>query len=166
MADEIKKVEFDPKVKVTETIDLGIDGVTNSDSIQQIAGLSGSLSPSTTVPATKVYKDQVALTAGAKTLDLELLVRANLPDVVGTGLKVQLFVFSNPSTNTGAMTIVDGAANGYNIFGSAAGSNTVMIGGSIMIFGNDNLDDIASADSEIDITGTGTESFEVLIVMG
>lgn len=166
MADVIVKVEYDPKVKVTQTIDQGIDGVTNSDFILQIAGLSGSLSPTTTVPATKVYKDQVALTAGAKTLDLELLVRDNLPDVVGTGLKVQLFVFSNPSTNTGAMTIVDGSTNGYDIFGGAAGAVIVPIGGAVWFFGNDNLDDIASADSEIDITGTGTESFEVLIVMG
>ena len=166
MADAIVRVEFDPKVKTTEKIDLGIDGVTNQDFVLQISGLSATLSPTSTVPATKVFKDQVSLSGNAATLDLTALVRDNLPNVDGTGLKVQLFVFHNKSTNANTMTIVDGATNGYDIFGSAAGSVTVPIGGTVMFFGNDKLDDIASADKTIDVSGTGSQTFEVHIVMG
>lgn len=167
MADAIVKLEFDPKVKVTEKLDIGIDGVTNQEHILQIASLAASFSPTTTVPVTKAFKDQVALTAGAVTLDLNVLVRDNLPDVSGDGLKVQVIIIHNPNTNTGTMTFVPGGTNGYNIFGAATASVPVSIGGTVVLFGNDKWDDInTSTNKTIDVTGTGTESFEIIIAMG
>lgn len=167
MADVIVKVEYDFKLKVTETLDVGVDGVTNLDHTLQIAGSSGSLSPTSTVPATKAWKDQGALTAGAATIDLTALARDNLPTIDMTGLKVQLVHIVNASTNSAALTVVDGASNGYNLFGDASGQVTIPVGGQLLWFGNENLDAVATADAEIDLSSSDTDAtYDILIVAG
>jgi hypothetical protein len=110
------------------------------------------MNAASTVPATKVASDSIALTAGTLTLDLTALVGAAGAAVTFTGLKVQLAKFKNPSTNTGTLVITVGAANGYNIFGDAAGSVTLGIGAEVLMMCPDTLDAVGVADLGIDIT--------------
>ncbi|MDX1388475.1 MAG: hypothetical protein R3344_04765, partial [Acidobacteriota bacterium] len=120
------------------------------------------------VPATQVASvSDVDLTAGAATIDLTSLTNGFGDALDGTGLKVQLFYFRSAADNTDTITIVDGATNGYNIFGDAAGQVTVPVGGTILWEGDDALDDIAAGDATIDLSSSDTDAtYSYVIVMG
>lgn len=167
MADLIVRVEYDFKLKVTETLDVAIDGVANLDHTLQLANSSGTLSPTTTVPITKAWKDQGALTAGAATINLTALARNNLPTIDLTGLKVQFIHVINASTNSAALVIVDGATNGYNILGSATGAISIPVGGQFLFFGNEGLDAVAAGDATIDLSSSDTDAtYDIMILAG
>ncbi len=153
-------------VTVKETVALGLDNVTDPRVTHALAILLPSkLDGTTTPPATLVWSDQVALSGGAKTLDLEALVNVNLPNVNFVGLKVQILIMSCPSSNSGAITIVPGASNDYDI-GGAAMNWAVSPGGMLIYLSDDDAPDVASADSELDFSGTGSEVFDILMVAG
>ena len=118
---------------------------------------------STPSPAVVFSGDVYALSAGAKTLDLTALYTVGGGTADGTGYKVQGFYFKNLGANV--MTIVGGASNGYSIFG-ASGSVVVQPSGGFCMFFNDASDDIASGDRTIDISGTGTQTFEAAFILG
>ncbi len=161
----LDEVIISSPVSVKETVALGLDHSTNPRIVHEIAPLLGAkLTGSTTPPVTKVWEDNVALTAGAKTLDLEALVNANLPNVNFVGLKVQILVFSVPAGNS-PITITSGAVNGYDI-GGAASSWAIGAGGQLILLLNETAPDVAAADSEIDFAGTGSETFDILMVAG
>jgi hypothetical protein len=126
---------------------------------------AGYLTSLTTPPVTKVSSFLAALTAGAKTIDLRTLTAAGGVALDGNGLKVQCVKINNPSTNTGALTVVPGASNGYNLFGAT--SKLVLNPGEYIEWvGYDALPDIDATHKTIDLTGTGTESSEWVIVLG
>jgi len=147
-----------------ETLTSSVDGITAPDVTHDKFNTVGTFSATTTIPVTEVFSDTVALVAAAKTLDFTALAGVN-GTIDATGLKLQFFLFRNPTGNS-AITIKDGASNGYNLFGDASGQVTIPAGGLCQFFGADLLQDVAAADAEIDITGTGTESFDVLLVFG
>ncbi len=152
-------------VSVKETVALGLDNVTDPRIIHEIGLLlPAKLTSATTPPVTKIWSDNVALAAGAKVLDLEALVNDNLPNVNFVGLKVQLLVFSVPAGNS-AITITSGASNGYDI-GGASSSWAIGPGGQLILLLNETAPDVAGADSEIDFAGTGSETFDILMVAG
>lgn len=159
------KLTYRFQATVVETLTSQVDGVTSPDVTHDKFNEVDSLDGTTTVPVTTVFSDTVALVGGVKTLDLTSLTGVG-GSIDATGLKLQLAYFRNPSTNTVALTVDVGAANGYELFGGATGKIIIPIGGRNMFFGADNLDDVAAADAEIDITGTGTESFDVVLVLG
>lgn len=167
MADVIKTAEFYAKLLVTETIDVGIDGVTNQDHTLEISGLSGSLTPSTTPAVTKVWKDQGALVAGAATIDLTALARDNLPNIDLTDLKVQIFAIKNNSTTYG-LTVDIGAANPYDLFGDANGQVTIgKDSGFVLFYSPEGLENVDATHCEIDLSSTDTTcSYDVIIVAG
>lgn len=125
--------------------------------------IEGTLTSSTTIPATKVFSDTIPLVAGAKTLDLTALTSGDKTEDF-TGLKIQLALFVNLGTNV--MSFKAGASNGYNIFG-ASGVVELKPGGAVLYLGNDVLPDVANGSAdEIDVAGTLVESFEVILVAG
>lgn len=151
------------KVNVVETLSAGIDAAPTPNINHTGFSTRGTFTASSAVPVTVVSADEIALVAGAHTIDLEALPGTNGATVVGTGLKVQLFKFKNTGTN--AMTIGVGAANGYELKG--AGWTEILLAGQEMLFnGNELTPDVAGADSEIDIAGTAVETFQVIIVLG
>jgi len=124
---------------------------------------SHALSASTTPPVTKVAAFKAALVAGAKTIDLTALVGTNGATVDGTGLKVQVIKVKNLGTNP--LTIAVGATNGYDLAGGAF-SAQLKAGMELMLFGNDQTPDVASGEKTLDLTGTGTEESEWIVVLG
>lgn len=167
----ITQCEFDFKLKVTETIALGIDSLTDQTYYPQIAtdNSSGTKSPTTAVPCTQQWQDTFSLSAGAATVNLASLSNGNLTAKDFTGLKVQFIKIYNRSTNTAAVTVVDGAANGYNIWGDASGSITILVG-MMVVFGavaTEGLDDIAAADRTIDFSSSDVDAtVDIQIIAG
>ena len=74
-------------------------------------------------------------------------------------------LLSAPTTNTAAITVTEGASNGYALLGSSF-TFDVEPGQSVMIYGNDATPVIAAADAEIDLSGTGAETLDTHIILG
>lgn len=129
---------------------------------------SQSLGASSTPAVTKIAFFDQALTAGAATIDLTALAH-NAGVVDGSGLKVQGMLFVNPAGNS-AVTITDGASNGYNLFGDASGQVTVpahaTVDSFLLFFFPEGLQDIGGSDKTIDLAGTGTETFQIGLLLG
>ncbi len=156
-------------MSTTEILDINVDGSTSPSIIHDAFDKSFALDAAgtgSTGPITDVYADTIALIAGAHTLDLTAIPQSGGGTLDATGLKVQAIRFENLSTNTNLMTIDDGASNGYNILGAALGHVTIHPGAIFQMYFHDKLDNIAAADAEIDFGGTGTESFNLTILVG
>jgi hypothetical protein len=145
--------------------------VSSADAGYTVNGLnqSGSLSASTTPPVTKSSTFDKALVAGAATIDLTSLPDddGNVGAVDFTGLKPQVVILTNKSTNANAITIAKGASNGYTGFG-AAFSITLQPGDTVAFKGNDNagVTDVASGARTLDLSGTGTQVLQVQLIAG
>lgn len=134
----------------------------------KIDGLEKVNLDATSTPAvTKAWSDQRSLSAGTDTIDLTALAVPGQDAVDFSGLKVQVIKFYNRSGNSGAMEIAPDATNGYNIFGTNDDKVTVPVGGAIQAYLPEGNPDVAggSAD-EITITGTGTDTYDILLVAG
>lgn len=123
------------------------------------------LNASSTPAATKVAAFSKALASGAATVDLTALVGTAGLAVTGLGLKVRAIKLQSASTNVGTFVVVPGASNGYNLFG-AASSVSIKPGQEITAYFADGAVAVSSTAKTIDITGTGTESINCLVLLG
>ena len=144
----ISKAEIAAVCKVSDTPDLGVDGVTNPTLVYQLGtSTKQTLTSTTTVPATMQWQDERTLSSGSDEPDMTALTDGNLGTAKDlTGLKIQVVKVIANSANTDKVQVTDGNSNGYNIFGHALGSVALPAGGMVMFFGNDALDDVASGD--------------------
>jgi hypothetical protein len=123
------------------------------------------LNATTTPPAAQVAAFQQALTSGAATIDLTSMVGTDGETVNGTGQKVQACKFRNPSTNANAIRIKIGASNGYALgttfditLAPGASFGPFNLGGTAPVIG--------SSAKTLDLSGTGAQALDVLIVLG
>lgn len=144
----------------TET-GLSLDGASSAFVIHDAYNESGTLNASSTPPATKVLSKLITLTAGAYTIDLTTETGINGAALAGTGLRVQMIRIKNLGSAT--MTFSEGASNGIAL---ACGDITVPAGGITQIYLNDAAPDIAAGDRAIDVAGTGTDTFELSLLLG
>lgn len=151
-------------VTAIETLAVGVDFAGSKNISHDQLNSSGTLNASSTVPATKVAAFSKALSDGAATIDLTALTGTNGAAVDFTGLKVQLVKFKNPVGNA-AMTIKFGAANPYNLLG-ASWTMILLAGQEIALQLNDAAPDVAAGAKNIDISGTGTQTLQCLLVAG
>lgn len=124
---------------------------------------SNALTSATTPPITKCAFFLGTLTAGALTIDLTALTGTNGGTVDGSGLKVQAIHLKNLGAN--AMTFAVGASNGYDLAGSGF-SVTLAQNQDFLFYGNDATPDIGASDKTIDVSGTGSQTFECSILLG
>lgn len=148
---------------VSETLATGVDASVSPTIRQTGFDLSATLNASSTVPATKVAFDSTALTAGAYTLDLTSTVGTLGSAVDMTGLKVQFVLIKN--TGAARLTIVQGASNPYNM-GGASFTYCIEAGQVMGFYGADANPDVSGTAKNIDISGTGTNAFNFLVVAG
>jgi len=134
---------------------------------------SATLNSASTPPVTKGASSQVALIAGAKTIDLTATphkVAGQAATVDGTGLKVQGFLVRVPAANTNALTIAPGGSNAYNLLGAAF--LVTLYPGDVFQFTkrkDANMPDVAAGAKNIlfgDASAGGTESFDLEILFG
>lgn len=125
---------------------------------------SGTLNATTSVPATKWAAFLQALSAGAATIDLTA-VTGTQGTVTFSGLKIQLFMATATTGNTGAITLTEGASNGYELAGNTW-KVAVQSGQSFLFYGNELAPDVGGSTKTIDLSGTGSETVQISIVGG
>jgi hypothetical protein len=160
-------VDYNLSATVRETLATGVVAAAAPTIIHNGFNSQGTLSSTSTPPVTKMAAFEKALAAGTGTIDLTALTGTAGVAVDGTGLKVQVVKIKNPSTNTGALTIIPAVSNGYNFLGAASkiilnpGEEIEWIG-----YDSSGVPDIASGAKNLTLTGTGTEVSDWVIVMG
>lgn len=134
---------------------------------------SHTLDSGSTPAITQVWSDSFTLSSGTATIDLTALSRTAQSDLnLSTGsLKIQAFILAVPSTNTGSVTITDGATNGYNLFGDASGQITIGASGQAglaMFYLPEQLPEVAngSADTIDFSSGDADATVEIVLVAG
>lgn len=156
--------------QVTETLALGLDNVPGETTFTHSLGSpSGTLSATSTPPATETFSDNVALVAGTKTLDLTSLAGPAGATVDFTGKKVQLIALRCPEGNTLPILVQKGDANAYNLLGAdnaSAETIEMMPGDDLLIKRHDTLEDVDGTHKDIKFTGNGTETINVGLTAG
>lgn len=119
-------------------------------------------SSSTTPDVERVAYFAKSLSGGAATIDLTAVAH-NGQTVDMTGKKLRAMLVKFDSANTGSLNIAPGASNGYDLFGASNDmtipAQTGTMPGLLLITFGDNAPAVAAADKNIDLTGTGTETF-------
>lgn len=158
-------LSYAAQVTVTETLAANVVAAPSPIITHNAYNGSANLTGSTTPPVSAFAAFLKALSTGTATIDLTSLTGTNGATVVGTGLKVQCAKFKNTSTNANNITIAAGASNGYNLLGA---SFTLILapGQEITIYGNNATPAVASGAKTIDLTGTGSQTLECVIVLG
>jgi len=139
----------------------------STSSVTHTDSQSHTLSASTTPPATKHVAKNVALVAGAATIDLTALTAWGTNGVTEdcSGLKLQILRAKATLTNANPVTISTGASNGYAAFG-ADWSIALSAGQEVTLYGNDATPDVAAGAKTIDLAGTLTQSIDIEMVFG
>lgn len=161
------KLTYNAVATVEETITDGTPAALDSKSkvTHDQFNTTKTLDGATTPPVTKCAFFTQALTVGSATIDLSALPGTNNAVIDGTGLKVQLIRFKTPTANANPISVDVGASNGYAL----AGANfhvTLGPGQEITFYGDDDTPDIATTAKELDLSGTGSQTLEVEVVMG
>ena len=146
-----------------ETIDVGVTAAQNPRVSHTEYSENDSVNASSTVPGTDCVYDLVALVAAAKTIDLTALVGTYDRAVDGTGLKVQGVMFKNLGANE--MVFTPGAANPYLLLG-AAFKITLQTGQWFVASLQNLAEDVAGGAKNIDVAGTGVQTFEMSLLLG
>lgn len=120
------------------------------------------LNVASTPPVTACAYFAKSLAAGVGTIDLTALP-GTFGTVDGTGLKVRGVLLVNPSAH--AITVQPGAANPHSCFG-AASKFIVGAGCACEFWLNDSDSAIGSTSKNWDLSGTGTDSLNVGILLG
>jgi len=162
MASSVKSVSLKMILEVIE--DLGLSDV-NDDKITHKHSLDERYSAYSSPDVELVYEGTVALTDGSATIDLTDLSDKGGNTIATTGKKVRIISAIPTSTNTGAITLSDGASNGYELFGDGW-SIDLTAGQRLLAFCDIDTPDVASGAKTIDLAGTAVESIDLLIVFG
>ncbi len=151
-----------------------------TDDLQGLAGDGGSFTWDTLDPGQSTYNGSsdppgvyyssqvVALVGGNKTLDLTALLGGLQGVIDATGLKLQVLrIRGEADGSNGALTISEGAANPMELFGA---TNPIIYPAGCRkpwtFEFDDKLDAVSAGDCEIDLAGTGTDSFFIEMILG
>lgn len=152
---------------VDETLETNVALLDPADKkIRHKLSASRTLNATSTPPGTKVVSGEIAMTAGAATLDLRAIAGANGASQDLNGLKVQEIILESKAGNANPITIVGGAANGYLVFGTAGKVTLAAAGDAAHLLFNDSLPDVDATHKTLDISGTGTQTLQYIIVAG
>ncbi len=169
MADT-QTAKYNLGLTVEEVKDLGLDNVADPTITHTLGSHADTLTATTTPPVTKTYSDDLALVAGAKTIDLQALPSSESTTVNFTGLKVQLIKITTPATNTAEVTFDVGAANGYNLFGAtnATDESIALPPDSVhQVKYNQALEDVDATHSDVDVSSSDVDAdFSIILVAG
>lgn len=125
---------------------------------------SATLNAGSTPAASKDTAFTFALTAGAGTIDLTNITDPNLGTVSLSGITPNLVKLQNPATNANAITVKQGATNGYTGLG-ASFLVTIPPGGEVLLYAIGGST-VGAGSKTLDLTGTGTQALNVQIVAG
>lgn len=152
-------------LKIVKTLAANVAGITTPDLIYDKLNTSKSLTSLSTPAVSNGTKQEIALSSGAKTIDLTALTDANAGAITLNGLKPVCIQLENPAANANNMTFAAGASNGFNFMG-AGGTVVLSPGQSIEIYHHTGGATIGSGAKTIDVSGTGSQTFYFGIVAG
>jgi hypothetical protein len=121
------------------------------------------LNSGSTPPAQACAGFVETLSGGAATINLRTLLGTNGANVDGNGWYPQVILVENLGANP--LTIKQGAANGHNAFGSTDGV-TIPPGAHAMFFTNSGTHVIDDTHKTWDLTGTGSQQSQWMIILG
>jgi len=159
-------VAYASNITITETF--SVANAADNTILVNTYNQTGTLTASSTVPATVQATFPLTMSGGTGSINLAALPGLDSSQTIdGTGLKAQLLLLLNPSTNANSITVAKGASNGYG-WNTAGTSWTVSLspGQWAMFGGNDVGPDVASGARLLDVTGTGSQVLDVSIVLG
>ena len=155
-------VQIQSKVTTTETL-TGDDLNANSTLLHNGYDVDRTVTGDTTPNATKAAYQTFTLTDGAATVDLTSLL-LNGSAVTFDGLNPRAIHIKN--TGAASMTFAKGASNGFTGLG-ASFSLTLPAGAGVLVdWPSDNATAVSSTVKTIDVTGTGTDTFQLSAVAG
>ena len=158
------KAAITAAIVVTEIL-AGFGVSTSNNSIAASLAASVNLDGTTTPPVTKHGIGELAMVDGAATIDLRTLLNAAGAAVDGNGLKVQAVIFVGKVGNANPIKVAVGDTTGYELAG-ADFAVTLKAGDFAVLGFKDSLADIDATHKILDVTGTGTQVLQYLIVMG
>jgi len=162
----IVNARYDDTVRVTEkTVDTDAPMVAQGQQAALADGTEWKFDGTSGDAVTKSFKKRVTMSTGAATLDLTALVDATLSSNIDmTGLKLKMLRLKVPSTNANSVTVAPGASNGYTGWVGSGGvtlspkdSFSKVCHGGIAVDGTHKT---------IDITGTGSQVIDVVMLFG
>ena len=148
--------------RITETIESGIE-FASSPSVVHTPGTNVSINATSTPDGEKFSGAEYALTAGSGSIDFTALTGIVVA-VDGTGLRPRWVYFCN--TGAANITIAKGASNGIDMFGASWTitlrpgeqiSRTLSTSGPAVVSGTNKI---------IDLTGTGTDTLQMAVILG
>ena len=119
----------------------------------------------TETPVSKGTAHEIAMVEGAATLDLTAIPTLYGDTITLNTLKVKSLLLKNPSTNANAITVGEGASNGYELCGSGW-QVTLDPGDEIEIWKPNGGPAVGALAKEIDISGTDTQVLQFSISAG
>ena len=152
-------------VNTVETLTVNVPAAQNTSSITQSGYNSNYTLPNGSVPAVECAYFEQALSGGVASIDLRNLSGTNGRVIDLNGLKVQVVKFKAKATNANPLTVTVGASNGYLLAG-AAWKVVLQPGQEVLFYGNEAAPDVGATAKTIDLSGTGSQSVEVVIIAG
>jgi len=162
MATTVKECNIKSVLEVVEDLSkstLSDDQVTHN--LEDVIKLHSGSTPD----AELVYSGNVALTIGAATLDLKDITNAEGDTIVTEGKTIRAIKVKATSTNANALTLTEGASNGYELFGDGW-TIALEAGDHFLAYLGSNAPAISDTVKTIDLSGTGAQSVDVIIVFG
>jgi hypothetical protein len=153
-------------IKSIETLNLGLTSGAGTPPVTHQFGETQTILDANSTPvATQTWAEIVPLVGGTITLDLAALKvgAGTLPNINMTGEKVQAYYIKNNGTNVMVFKPLD-AVTGYNLFGDADGQLTLAAGESDLCLRNESLPDVAAGAKDLLVTGTGEQTFEMMLI--
>jgi len=128
-----------------------------------ITGLSQTWNPGTTINGLDAWSGVVTLVAGTATIDLTSLTQLGLSTAVNmTGYKLRFIQWFAPAANVANVKIAPGASNGY----APVGVVDTIAPGDPGVKPTLSSTAVGASSKNITITGTGTDSIQLLLVFG
>ena len=151
---------------VVETLAASVPFISNTRNSVTHDGLNEekTLTATSTPTGTTLAQGDVDMTAGAATLDLRAC-EGTQGAVDLNGLKPRVIIIEAKAGNANPITIAKGASNGYTGFG-AAFSITLQPGQKVMIDDNGAGTAVSGTVKTLDVSGTGTQGLNYMIVGG
>jgi len=155
----IQSIDFQSSISLKELTTIGIDptlsnGAYTNSILGQLWKFDGTIGP---LP-TKAWHGQVALTAGAATLDLTALADAVLTTISMSGLKMFGIIAYPDAANTHTISVAVGGTNGY------AGWGSIVDRGALgPLYYTSAVD---GTHKTLDFVGTGTEKMNLVLLFG
>lgn len=165
----VTRVDYDFKLKVTKTIDVGVSGAENPvGRVETATKMAGYIDQNTTPASKSEWISSRTITATSEQLNLAALTYGNLPTVDFTtgSYRVQFTKIVCSTANTTGITIQPSTANGYNIFGTTQ-PVTIPEGGAMLFYGANKLAQVAAGARLVSVTATTSgQSYDIQLVAG